>query len=146
MVRVVAERAVTEVVAKVVVPVFVRLFEMERLVEVLLVVVPFAELIAETFEKFVIPVTVSGPVIVVVASDEVPETVRVPEDEREDVAVIEPPVREYEVRFAMRPVVALKMEAKRLVLVALVVVLFVAVKLVAERLVKIAERAWRTSA
>ena len=66
----------------------------------------------------------------VVAKVEVPTTVRVPLEVKEDVEVIVPNVAFPPVSVEMMPVTALKELAKRLVEVALVKVAFVAVRLV----------------
>jgi hypothetical protein len=77
-------------------------------------------------------------VAVVVASVDVPVTLSVPLEVRDDVAVIDPPVR-----VLMVEVIALSVVAKKLVLVAFVAVRFVkkpvvAFKSVAKRLVLVA--------
>jgi hypothetical protein len=74
-------------------------------------------------------------VIVVVASDERPFTVRVPFEVNDDVAVIDPPVILPLVSVEKKAVTPLRSEVKRLEEVALVLVRLVIIPLLAKRLV-----------
>lgn len=82
---------------------------------------------------FAVPILAVPMVVeamVVVAKVDVPVTARVPFDTRDDVAVIDPPLKIYDVRFDIVPDSELRIEAKRLVEVAFVVREFVVNELV----------------